>query len=333
MPITSGMTVVFRTAAGPRLGFGHLVRCRSLARALGVTPRVWLRGSAATRAAARALGCELLPETLALRDVGPAPVLVVDDPSAMAAAAWVRRARAAGVPVCTMHDAGRRRVAADLMVDGSVNVAPADGATTLLGAAFAVLDPGVRSRRRDRRVPGQRRICVALGGGAQVFALVPRLVAALAARAPGAQIRVARGYVSRAVLPALAAGEWLAAAQLADALAGAAVAIVAGGVTAYDACALGVPLVAVAVTAAQQPTVRALAQLGAAIDGGLLSDRRSATRVADRTAHLLTAPATQRRLSATGQALIDGEGAYRVVAALRTLAARASAAEGATHAA
>jgi len=51
MPITSGMTVVFRVAAGPRLGFGHLVRCRSLARALGVTPRVWLRGSAATRAA------------------------------------------------------------------------------------------------------------------------------------------------------------------------------------------------------------------------------------------------------------------------------------------
>ena len=63
MPITSGMTVVFQAAAGPRLGFGHLVRCRSLARALGLTPRVWVRGSAATRAAARALGCEVLPES------------------------------------------------------------------------------------------------------------------------------------------------------------------------------------------------------------------------------------------------------------------------------
>ena len=333
MPITSGMTVVFRAAAGPRLGFGHLVRCRSLARALGVTPRVWVRGSAVTRAAARGLGCEVLPETLALGDVGAAPVLVVDDPSPTAAAAWVRRARAAGVPVCTMHDAGRRRVPADLMVDGSVNVAPVDEPATLLGPEFAVLDPGVRSRRRARRVPGHRRVCIALGGGAHVFALVPSLVAALAARAPGLEIRVARGFVSRPGLPALATGEWLAASQLAGALAGADVAIVAGGVTAYEACALGVPLVAVAVTAAQQPTVRALEDLGAAIDAGLLRDRRSATRVAERTAQLLTAPATQRRLSAVGRVLVDGEGAYRVVAALRTLAARASAVEGATHAA
>ena len=78
MPITSGMTVVFQVAAGPRLGFGHLVRCRSLARALGVTPRVWVRGSAATRAAAGALGCEVLPGSLSLAAVAPA-VLVVDD--------------------------------------------------------------------------------------------------------------------------------------------------------------------------------------------------------------------------------------------------------------
>ena len=70
MPITSDMTVVFRVAAGPRLGFGHLVRCRSLARALSVTPRVWLRGSAATRAAARALGCQVLPDTLTLLEAG-----------------------------------------------------------------------------------------------------------------------------------------------------------------------------------------------------------------------------------------------------------------------
>ena len=68
MPITSGMTVVFHVAAGPRLGFGHLVRCRSLARALGVTPRAWVRGSAATRASARAMGGEVLRDTMSLRE-------------------------------------------------------------------------------------------------------------------------------------------------------------------------------------------------------------------------------------------------------------------------
>ena len=333
MPITSGMTVVFQAAAGPRLGFGHLVRCRSLARALGLTPRVWVRGSAATRAAARALGCEVLPDTLALAAVAPW-ALVVDDPSPAAAARAVRRARACGVPVCTIHDAGRPRVAADLVVDGSVGIAPLPGDhAQLLGPAFAMLDPGVRARRRDRRVPRTRRVCIALGGGGHVFALVPMLAAALAARAPGVDIRVARGFVARAGVPALASGQWLLPQQLGAALADAEVAIVAGGVTAYEACAVGTPLVAVAVIPAQQRTVSALEQVGAAINGGLLRSRASALRIAEHAAQLLSAPATQRRLSATGRGLIDGDGVYRVAAALRTLAARSQTQRGATHAA
>lgn len=331
--MTPDLTVVFQVAAGPRLGFGHLVRCRSLARALGVTPRVWVRGSAATRAAARALGCQVLPDTLSLAQAAP-DVLVVDDPSPAVAAAWVRRARAQRVPVCTIHDAGRRRVDADLMVDGSAGVAPAaDDARLLLGPAFAMLDPGARRQRRTGRAPGPRRICIALGGGAHVFTLVPRLVAALAARLPDLDIRVARGFVARPGLPALAAGEWIVPQALGAALAAADVAIVAGGVTAYETCAAGTPLVAVAVTPGQQPTVRALARHGAALDGGLLQSSVTAARVAGRTARLLAAPASQRRLSAAGRALIDGHGVHRVAAALRALAARSSARLGATHAA
>jgi len=334
MPITSGMTLVFRVAAGPRVGFGHLVRCRSLARAFGITPRVWLRGSAGTRAAARALGCEVLPDGMSLRDTGPGPVLVVDDPSPAAASAWVRRARRQGVPVCTIHDAGRPRVAADLVVDGSVGVMPAaDPPTALVGPEFAMLDPGVRTRRRVRRGPGTQRVCIALGGGAHVFSLVPLLVAALAARAPTADIRVARGFAVRRRLPALAAGRWVGAHHLADTMADADVAIVSGGVTAYEACAMGVPLVAVAVTPAQQATVRALQHLGAAVDGGVVRDRISAAWAAAQAAHLLSAPATRRRLSATARAVVDGEGVYRVAAALRVLGAGARGQEGSTHAA
>lgn len=333
MPITSGMTVVFHVAAGPRLGFGHLVRCRSLARALGVTPRAWLRGSAATRASARAMGVDVLRDTISLRDVGPSPVLVVDDPAPATASACVRRAQALGVPVCTIHDAGRARVDADLVVDGSVGLASYRDASRLLGPEYAVLDPGLRARRRARRVPRSRSVCIALGGGAHVFALVPMLVTALTAHAPGADIQVARGFVPRKALPALVSGQWLAPEHLADTLVSAEVAIVAGGVTVYEACALGVPLVAVAVTSAQQPTVRALDVLGAAIDGGWLKDVTSARRVAERAARLLEAPAAQRRLAASAKALIDGDGVRRVAAAIRTLGARGRSKERASHAA
>lgn len=333
MPITSGMTVAFHVAAGPRLGFGHLVRCRSLARALGQSPRVWVRGSAATKAAARALGCEVLPAGLTLAAAAPS-VLVVDDPSPADAAAAVRRARALKIPVCAIHDAGLSRVDADLVVDGSLNVAPVSGdPSQLLGPAFAMLDPGVHTRRRERRVPGTRKVCIALGGGAYVFTLVPGLVARLIAAVPGLDIRVARGFVSRRELPALAAGQWIAPQQLGEALADAEVAIVAAGVTAYEACAVGTPLVAVAVTPGQLPTVAALARFDAALDGGLLRGQRSAARVAAQAAHLLSAPATQRRLSATGRMLVDGQGVHRVAAALRTLAASAQATQGAGHAA
>ena len=321
MPITSGMTVVFRVAAGPRLGFGHLVRCRSLARALGVTPRAWVRGSAATRASARAMGVEVLRETTSLRHVGPSPVLVVDDPSAAVAA------------VCAIHDAGRVRVAADLVVDGSVGLTSYRDASRLFGPEYAVLDPGVRAKRRARRTPRSGLVCIALGGGAHVFALVPMLVAALTERAPGVDIRVARGFVARKALPALTSGQWLAPEHLADNLADAEVAIVAGGVTAYEACAVGVPLVAVAVTPAQQPTVRALYDLGAVLDGGLLRDETSARRVAERAAFLLATPSAQRRVAAAAKALIDGEGVCRVAAAIRTLGARGRVKEGASHAA
>ena len=82
MPIIRHVAVVFRIAAGPRLGFGHLVRCRAIARALGVEPRVSIRGTAATRRAAATLGLRVLAGGLRVLDRERPQVLVVDDPSA-----------------------------------------------------------------------------------------------------------------------------------------------------------------------------------------------------------------------------------------------------------
>jgi len=46
MTPSSDLRVLFRVAAGPRRGFGHLVRCISLARAMGIRPLLCLRGPA-----------------------------------------------------------------------------------------------------------------------------------------------------------------------------------------------------------------------------------------------------------------------------------------------
>lgn len=319
MPIIRHVAVVFRIAAGPRLGFGHLVRCRAIACALGVVPRVSIRGTAATRRAGAALGLRLLDGGPRLLDRERPQVLVVDDPSAAAARRWVSAARRRGIPVATIHDAGLARVSADLVIDGSVRTAPAADATRLSGPRYAVIDPRLAARGAGRRATVGR-ILVAVGGGAHVFARVPAVVAALARRVPGLDIQVAAGFTPRHRRPALPAGRWLAPGHLGRALAGAHVAIVAGGITAYEACALGVPAVAVSVVPAQQPTVRALARQGAAVNGGPLGTAGAANRVAGHTSRLLAAPAAQRRLAANGRRLVDGRGAARVAAALRALA-------------
>jgi spore coat polysaccharide biosynthesis predicted glycosyltransferase SpsG len=311
------MAVVFRVAAGPRLGFGHLARCRALAAAMGVVPSMSVRGSAATRRAAARLGVRVLPDRVGLLGRARPALVVVDDPSSGRARVWVRAARRLGVPVAALHDAGIGRVGADLVIDGSIRAVASSTLAALGGPRFAVVDPRIDGLRAARR-PRRGRICVAVGGGAHVFALIPPVVAALARVAPGADIRVAPGFTGRR-RPLLPAGQWLAPGGLAAALADAEVAVVAGGLTAYEACALGVPAVAVSVVPAQRPTVAALARHGAVVDGGALDGPHAQARVGARVAALLAAPAVRRRMATAARRLVDGRGARRIARALSSL--------------
>lgn len=318
MRATRPFTVLFRLAAGPRVGFGHVARCRALAAALGVTPRVSVRGSAATSQAVQRLGLELVPGGLrAIARLTPA-MIVVDDPSAAHARPWVDGARRRGIPVAALCDGGVGRVDADLVIDGSVR-ATSTSRRQLAGPRYAVVDARVTTERRARPRSG-RRVCIAVGGGAHVFSQVPPLVAALARREPGLRIDVAPGFTSRR-RPVLQAGQWIAPAALASTLAAADLAVVAGGLTAYEACALGVPAVAVAVVPAQQPTVRGLARRRAVVDGGALYTAGAPARISKVASALIAAPARCDALARTARQLVDGRGAERIAAALRRLAA------------
>jgi UDP-2,4-diacetamido-2,4,6-trideoxy-beta-L-altropyranose hydrolase len=330
------LKVVFRVAAGPRVGFGHLVRCRSLARALAVTPLVSIRGTARTRDRAVAMGFTVIDSTWTPIKGGPtessSPItagpsfmggrlpdlVVVDDPVQKSADAWVKQARRLGVPVASVHDLGLAHVASDLVIDGTIG---AHG--DLRGAQFAILDPSIAGIRKEGRHPAPGRVVIALGGGSHVLSLGGRLSAAIARRAPEAAIRVVRGFSSGRQPAALRHATWIDAPNgLGHELADAEVAVVAGGVTLYEACALGIPVVALPVTAAQHGTVRAAACRGAAIDTGRPPvDDCMVSRTADAVAALLQSPALRRRQSEAAKAMVDGEGATRVAARLRELVA------------
>ena len=335
MPGSAELRVLFRAPAGPRRGFGHLVRCRSLARALGVRPLIAIRGGQRARVAARALGCDVIEGSAAAVIARVAPqVVVVDDPIASIARRWIACARRFGCRVVTVHDLGLGAREGDLVVDGSIVRAAApvrrgrssdrpagapEGAprrTWLPGPKFALLDPAFASPLRAVRHPRAPRVLIALGGGPRA-ALGYAIACAVHRELPWASIRIAGGFAvaSAATRNRIA---WTGPLDgLARELAACDVAVVGGGVSLYEACARGVAAVGVPVVVPQRPTVRGFVTAGAALgDAGRAPD---AEQVARDVVTLLRQPATRRAMAAQGRKLVDGRGAGRVADAIRKL--------------
>lgn len=332
------MTVAFRVAASARIGFGHLVRATRLARALGVPPRVSIRGTEAARETGRRLGARLL-EGSARALIRPGlSLLVIDDPSQRAALPWLRAARRAGVPVASIHDVGIAPLASDLAVDGSLGAGRVGGLGTSvdacrLGPAYAVLSPDLAARRggRAKGLRHDATVVVGLGGGRQAAAgvsIVRHLRDGLRGRPrlSGVRVLLSLGLDSHATrggrgLPAGAVV--VAPSRFRAALERATVAVVAGGTTLYEACALGTPVVAVPVVPGQSSTVRRFVRAGLAAGArvgpaAVGSDRWGRT-IAAAALDLLADADRRAALSARGPRVIDGRGATRVAQAIAGL--------------
>jgi spore coat polysaccharide biosynthesis predicted glycosyltransferase SpsG len=302
----NSLRILFRAPAGARRGFGHLVRCLSLARALGVRPLVALRGPQTASDIALALGADLVtrPCRRTLRALAP-DVVVIDDPIASHARGWIRAARRAGALVVTIHDRGLGCPEGDLLIDGS-----------------AVLDPRIRTEfvpaGRNGSAKSGRTVVIALGGGPHAQA-ANAIAEAIVAADPEADVRIVAGFVA-APRPTRPRVRWNASRRgLAPELTGADVAIVGGGMSLYETCAMGVPAVAMPVVAAQTPTVRALAERGAVV---ALPPRAGARGAAEAALDLLGNPRRRAALARRASQLVDGLGAWRAAAAVVDLAHR-----------
>ncbi len=253
---------------------------------------------------------------------------MIDDPDAIETERWCRAGRRQGLFVVSIHDLGIGAGDADLLVDGSVtgNAHLDHSRDALVGPRFAIVDPTLSLRRSSvgRGAPRTDRIVIALGGGPRAR-FAARLAADILARRPDASVRVAGGLAPYQRPDGQRGVAWLPPRRgLAEELARCTVAITGGGVTAYEACVLGTPAVAVATVAAQRPTIRAFAVAGALQDGGRVdawaSDSaraRTAVRLATRVVALLEDAPEQLRLRRRGRALIDGRGAARVAEVVR----------------
>lgn len=305
---------LFRLAAGARLGFGHLVRGRALARALEIAqPHVSLRGANIAHDTAERFGMRLVEGSPleAIRD-SKADVLIIDDPSRAAALRWRKAARSLGVPVASVHDLGTAFCGADLTVDGSIVPPPSKPRGLLAGSAYAILDPSVAAARDQTRDPNT--ILIALGGGPRA-GIALELAGALRSSRPELRVRIATGFAGQARQVRSGIRCLGPRDGLADELARCAVAITGGGVSLYEAAALDTPAVAWPVVKAQHTTVKAFHRRGMAL--AVMPGPQRVSRAIE-AVHTQLSILSQRRTSAT----IDGRGAHRVADAIRALVTR-----------
>ena len=285
---------------------------------MGVTPWLSLRASRPTRAIARRLGWRLWRDTPSTLAAFAPDLLVVDDPSALDARPWVQAARRLGIAVASIHDGGRGYRATDLTIDASLTPGKSWRAD-LQGPAFAILDLQITRWRSPRTARRARVVLVTLGGGRHVRGIGAGIATAICDAAPRARVDVVQGFGSRPAASLPRGARWIHAPRgLARVLATSSVAVVAGGVTLSEACALGTPVVTLTVVPAQRPAARAFAAQGATLDAGSATAAGIA-RAARLVADLLARPHRARQLSARASALIDGHGARRVAARLHQL--------------
>src|SRR5262249_30286594 len=144
------------------------------------------------------------------------------------------------VPSVSVHDCVPAHDA-DLVICGSIGVDEIQAAGTVLnGPQLYLLDRRIRTALRNRwsrTTARPLRVLIALGGGHHVRRVAQQLVPAIRRYSPDVSISVAAGF-SRGRRPTLRSARWLSARKgLTQALVDCDIAIVAGGVTLYEACA------------------------------------------------------------------------------------------------
>jgi spore coat polysaccharide biosynthesis predicted glycosyltransferase SpsG len=290
---TSAQSVVGLVVdAGPRLGYGHAVRCLRLARSLQSGVEIFALSD----------DCRAFFEVNGFKgqirkaQTDAFPGLVITD---------LRESHGITAAICSqdavhisIHDLGLAQCRSSVAIDGSVvQLFPfiEDKKRALfLGPSYMITRPPVtRSTTRDT-------VLVTLGGGASATASKD-----IAAELEPLGLRaVATG--------GFGSGAMLTDAELEDAMSRSLFAISASGTALYDLLASGIPTIAVALDRLQLRTADAFHELGAVLSVGLL-ERLSHVDLMARCHELIGNYPLTSRMVTIGRKAVDGKGLSRVV--------------------
>ncbi|MCC5996828.1 MAG: UDP-2,4-diacetamido-2,4,6-trideoxy-beta-L-altropyranose hydrolase [Oceanicaulis sp.] len=329
---------VLRCDAGAALGAGHLMRCLTLANALSA--RGWSAeflcrdapGAGLERVSGAGFALHRLPDdqpghVRAALEAGPPGWLIVDHYDLDAA--FERAVCPPGWRVMVIDDLANRDHDCALLLDqtpgraaGDYDGLVPDGCTRLTGPDYALLRPDFAAARPEALRAGPlRHVLVAMGGadpanatGAVLDALAGRgglaVTVVLGGGAPHlddvARKAAARGGAGRLVVECR---------DMAALMTGQDLAIGAGGMSALERAAIGLPSLIVTLADNQFLAARSLHAAGAAM---LIGDVRAPgwAEAIGPALDALADPAPRTAMARAGLALVDGRGASRVAEAL-----------------
>lgn len=339
--------VVFRCNASSRVGLGHLMRCRELARLLTerghacaiVGPSEDLREPNDARLFSRWIplsgeyGCEQdARDFLAICREMNAVHAVMDD--YRVDPAYQASLKANGIRFMQQFDASRPwDFHADLIVNSNPYERAEDyaayvknpNARLLLGPRYAVLRPefsALEIRPAGRPV---RRILVSFGGGDDLGAI--RLTLEALMETPGAEditaIAVSGSSNPRnednasfiAELPKHRAELFINPKKVAELMNSCDLAIIAGGTMSYEAALCTLPMVLIALAPNQLRPCRGWADKAGAQTLGTI-DTVTKDMIRDTIGLLLADDARRTDMAARGQTMVDKSGGLRLIAAL-----------------
>lgn len=324
-------SAVFRADASASAGFGHVARCAALAEHLAALGWKCHLVAPLEGAAPFDLGMFASVSPPDARDaegvLPPVPrgqahdLLVVDHYGRDAA---YERATAGAARILAFDDLAGRPHAAHVLVDSAAESRDAAYRTLvpptceiLAGPGYAPLRGNVfaaRAATLPRRDGGLRRLLVSLGSG-DTAGLAAGVVEQVARLAPDCRIDIVGAAEPAAAPKRERVVVHRRTDRMIELLAAADAAVGAGGVAAWERCALGLPSVAIVTAENQRHVAATLAGAGAALVIGL-DGAVDAAALAAAIGRLIADAAARHGLSRCAARLCDGLGAARLAAML-----------------
>lgn len=340
-------TLLVRADASPQIGWGHVMRCLALAQA-------WqdLGGDCifAMAEPVEALRTRFSSENIQIYVLSASPGSA-DDASELSkiarehSARWIvvdgydfdadyqSALKKAGHKLLAIDDYGHSGICvADLILDQNAGTdesfyaSRAPGTNLLLGTRYTMLRREFKPWRNWKREipPVARRILVTMGGSdpedlteraidALDLIAVERLEATVlvgAASPPFSRLQAVASNAKRTIRVKIDSR------NVPDVMAWADLAISASGSTCWEMCMLGLPAVIIDAAENQLPIAHELSRRRVAVH--IPRSTASTENVGEVVNHLLTDPYVRTQMSLHARDLIDGHGADRVVAAIRT---------------